>query len=185
MVQGPPGAQGPTGPRGFKGRKVSRNESKLMTAVLLIWIHLYENKLHIFIRVQWRSSVKMNMLSLINHNSCNPCRALQGLRDLTESPVCQEIQENQDPQATLPTLGWVNWSLCSFMIESVKVKPLLCNCLKMSFESFQGNLVSQMTSGFNEKSSFAGMVSGSRVSTTFNFLFYLYEKLESLLLCTV
>lgn len=28
MVQGPPGAQGPTGPRGFRGRKVSRNEIK-------------------------------------------------------------------------------------------------------------------------------------------------------------
>lgn len=112
--------------------------------------------------------MKRNVLPLINHNAYNPYRALRGLQDSTESPVCQEIQEKQDPQATLPTLGWVNKSLSNLIIKGLKVD----NCLKMSFQSFQGNLVSQMASGFNEKSSFAGMVSGSRVSVakkTLNF----------------
>lgn len=145
-VQGPPGPQGHTGPRGFKGRRVSPRGSGPHYISQTSFRGLVFKAAH---HGDWDY--------LIFHHQ--PCRGFQDLQDWMESLACQEIQDCQDPPAIRPTLGSVilpdrNQSLFRWAGPHV------------SLRWFQVNLMSHMASGFNEKSGPVGMVSGSGVSKT-------------------
>lgn len=137
VVQGPPGGQGHTGPRGFKGRPVTRSFGSS-------WISLFV-------------CLKCLIIPVILF-------AFQGFPGPPGFDGEPGIPGNPGQPGPPGQPGFPGHPGVSFQTPAVLYSECRSDQSKLSGGFWQGTLVSQMTTGLNEKAGVSAMVSGSRVT---------------------